>query len=144
MALYLMFVVHHTIESNWDQLEDLECGRIWRWNANRWLFFSHERGPNLQEGGTEIAGVCHYGRQNFFFQKVHQISNLNTVFTSFGKSISFNMSLRLTLCYIKSCPLETFDMDDNPLLYDPNTGPFTSLQDAFDSLVASSIILIDH
>ena len=35
-------------------------------------------------------------------------------------------------------------MDDNPLLYNPNAGPFISLQDAFDSLVASSWILIDH
>ena len=39
---------------------------------------------------------------------------------------------------------ELYDLDDNPLLYNLTAGPFISLQDAFNSLVDSSRILLDH
>lgn len=96
------------------------------------------RRPNLQTSWIKVVGIYYYRSRKCTKSQISTptLPPLANQLTS--------MCFRHSKFFVENCiPLKLSDTDDNPLHYNPTAGPFISLRDASNSLVASRQILID-
>ena len=114
------------VERKWTTSFSRDKDKIYKQAGLRWLVYTS-------------AGGCNPRSQKYI---------KSTVSTS---SMLFLANQLASICpsnsqYAKEICIywESFELDDDPLLYNPTTGPFTLVQDAFVASVKSRQILLGH